>query len=70
MGWRWWKTFVFGPLHATLSNRGWGWNIGTSFFRFGVGPSGARYVLLRVPGAGIGFMKYLDAPCNDPRQAV
>jgi uncharacterized protein YegL len=61
-GWRWWKTFAFGPLHATLFNRGWGWNIGTSFLRFGVGPSGSRYVLLRVPGTGIGFMKYLGRP--------
>src|SRR5450631_216224 len=62
MGWRWWKTFAFGPLHTTLSSRGIGWNIGTSFLRFGVGPSGARYVLVRIPGTGIGFIKYLGRP--------
>jgi hypothetical protein len=62
MGWRLWKTFRFGPLHTTLSNRGVGWNIGTSFLRFGVGPSGARYVLMRIPGTGIGFIKYLGQP--------
>ncbi len=62
MGWRWWKTFRFGPLHTTLSSRGVGWNIGTSFLRFGVGPSGARYVLVWIPGTGIGFIKYLGQP--------
>src|SRR5258705_9892870 len=62
MGWYWWKTFRFGPLHTTLSSRGIGWNIGTSFLRFGIGPSGARYVLVRIPGTGIGFIKYLGQP--------
>jgi hypothetical protein len=38
MGWQLWKSFGFGPLRTTLSNRGIGWNIGTSFLRFGVGP--------------------------------
>ena len=62
MGWRWWKSFGFGPLRTTLSNRGIGWNIGTSFLRFGVGPSGAQYILVRIPGTGIGFIKYLGQP--------
>ena len=62
MGWHLWKTFRFGPLHTTLSNRGIGWNVGTSFLRFGIGPSGARYVLARIPGTGIGFIKYLGQP--------
>jgi hypothetical protein len=62
MGWHWWKTFGFGPLHTTLSSRGIGWNVGTSFLRFGIGPSGARYVLARIPGTGIGFIKYLGQP--------
>src|SRR5262245_49649565 len=62
MGWHWWKTFRFGPLHTTLSSRGIGWNIGTSFLRFGIGPSGARYILVRIPGTGIGFFKYLGQP--------
>ena len=38
-------------LRRTLSNRGIGWNIGTSFLRFGVGPSGAQYIFVRIPGA-------------------
>ena len=62
MAWRWWKSFEFGPLRTTLSNRGIGWNIGTSFLRFGVGPSGAQYILVRIPGTGIGFIKYLGQP--------
>jgi Protein of unknown function (DUF4236) len=66
MGWQWWKTFVFGPLHTTLSSRGIGWNIGTSFLRFGVGPSGARYVIVRIPGTGIGFIKYLGRALQRP----
>jgi hypothetical protein len=36
--------------------------MGTSFLRFGIGPSGARYVLVRIPGTGIGFIKYLGQP--------
>jgi hypothetical protein len=64
MGWRWWRTFRFGSLHTTLSSRGIGWNIGTSFLRFGIGPSGARYVLVRIPGIGIGFIKYLGQPSH------
>jgi hypothetical protein len=62
MGWRWWKAFRFGPLHATVSSRGIGWNIGTSFLRFGIGPAGACYVLVCIPGTGIGFIKYLGQP--------
>jgi hypothetical protein len=62
MGWRWWKSFGFGPLRTTLSSRGIGWSIGASIFRFGVGPSGARYILVRIPGTGIGFIKYLGRP--------
>src|ERR1700683_2032215 len=62
MGWRWWKSFGFGPLRMTLSNRGIGWNIGTSFLRLGVGPSGAQYILVRIPGTGIGFIKYFGQP--------
>lgn len=62
MGWHWWKTFRFGPLHTTVSSRGIGWNMGTSFLRFGIGPSGGRYVLVRIPGTGIGFIKYLGQP--------
>ena len=64
MGWRWWKTFRFGPLHTTLSSRGIGWNVGTSFFRFGVGLSGGRYVLVRIPRTGFGFIKYLGQPMS------
>jgi len=62
MGWRWWKSFGFGPLRTTLSNRGIGWSIGGSFLRFGVGPSGAQYILVRIPGTGISFIKYLGQP--------
>ncbi len=62
MGWRWWKSFGFGPLRTTLSSRGIGWSFGTSIFRFGVGPSGAQYILVRIPGTGIGFIKYLGHP--------
>lgn len=70
MGWRWWKTFYFGPLHATLSRRGIGWNIGTSFLRWGVGPSGNRYILVRIPGTGIGFIKYLGRTGQYGRQRL
>jgi Protein of unknown function (DUF4236) len=62
MSWRLWKSFGFGPLRTTLSNRGIGWSVGNSFFRFDVGPSGVQYILIRIPGTGIGFIKYLNYP--------
>ena|SRR5258706_9946365 len=60
MGWMWRKVFgLGGPFHATLSDRGWGWSIGLPFLRYGVGPSGAPYVSIGIPGTGLYFTKFL-----------
>ncbi|MGQ0677544.1 MAG: DUF4236 domain-containing protein [Rhodospirillales bacterium] len=59
MAWVWRKVFRFGPIRTTMSTRGWGWSIGLPFLRYGVGPSGARYVSIGIPGTGLYFTKFL-----------
>jgi hypothetical protein len=59
MVWLWRKVYQFGPLRATVSNRGVGWSIGLRFLRFGVGPGGTCYVSIGVPGTGLYFTKLL-----------
>jgi Protein of unknown function (DUF4236) len=59
MPWLWRKVFSFGPARVTLSNRGWGWSLGLPFLRYGIGPSGARYISIGLPGTGLYFTKIL-----------
>jgi len=59
MGWVWRKVFRFGPLRTTFSTRGWGWSVGIPFFRYGIGPSGGRYISIGIPGTGLYFTKFL-----------
>ena len=59
MPWIWRRVFRFGPMRTTLSNRGWGWSFGLPFLRYGIGPSGARYVSIGIPGTGLYFTKFL-----------
>ena len=59
MGWMWRKVYRFGPLRTTISNRGLGWSLGTPFLRYGIGPSGTRYISIGIPGTGLYFTKFL-----------
>src|SRR5262249_12087259 len=59
MPWLWRKVFRFGPMRATLSNRGLGSSLGIPFLRYGIGPSGTRYVSIGIPGTGLYFTKFL-----------
>jgi hypothetical protein len=58
MGWRFRKWYKRGPFRLTVSKRGLGYSIGTLPFRFGVTPSGERYVSITLPGTGISWIKY------------
>ena len=58
MGWRFRKWYKRGPFRLTVSKRGLGYSVGTLPFRFGVTPSGDRYVSFTVPGTGISWIKY------------
>src|SRR5262245_14080734 len=59
MTWVWRKVFRFGPFRTTLSTRGLGWSFGVPFLRYGIGPSGTRYISIGIPGTGLYFTKFL-----------
>jgi hypothetical protein len=59
MVWLWRKFYQFGPLRATLSNRGLGWSLGFRFLRYGIGPGGTRYLSIGIPGTGLYFTRLL-----------
>lgn len=57
--WRFRKVFGRGPFRWTLSKRGVGWSWGIPGLRYGVSPSGQRYVSFSIPGTGLYWIKYL-----------
>src|SRR6266498_3816837 len=59
MSWRWRKVFRSGPVTTTVSSKGVGWSIGRPGLRYGVSPTGRRYVSVGVPGLGLYLTKYL-----------
>ena len=66
MAWRWYKRFrLFGGANANLSNNGIGWSWGIGILRFGVSPSGRRWVSIGIPGTGFRYFKYLRSPPPD-----
>lgn len=48
--WRFRKVFGRGPFRWTLSKRGIGWSWGIPGLRYGVSPSGQRYISLSITG--------------------
>lgn len=59
MGLRFRKVFSGGPLRLILTRRGVGWSWGIPGLRYGVSPTGQRYVSVGFPGLGIYWIKYL-----------
>ena len=59
MGWRFRKSFAFGPFRTTLSQRGLGKSIGFFGFRFGVTADGRKYWSFGIRGTGLYYIKYL-----------
>jgi hypothetical protein len=66
MGWRFRKTFSRGPFRTTVSKRGIGWSWGIPGLRYGVSPSGRRYISASIPGTGFSWIKYLDGAGPGP----
>jgi hypothetical protein len=66
MGWRWRKTFSRGPFGTTVSKRGIGWSWGIPGLRYGVSPSGRRYVTVGIPGTGLSWIKHLGGGSPAP----
>jgi hypothetical protein len=60
MGWRFRKIFRSGPWRWTWTKKGVGWSWGIPGFRYGVSPTGQRYISVGIPGTGFYFIKYLD----------
>jgi uncharacterized protein YegL len=64
MSWRWRKVFRNGPINTTVSSKGVGWSIGVRGLRYGISPTGRRYVSVGIPGLGLYWTKYLAG--HDP----
>jgi hypothetical protein len=63
MAWHWNKSIpLFGGLRTNLSLNGIGWSWGLGFIRFGVSPSGRKWVSFGIPGTGFRYYKYLNSP--------
>ena len=58
MGWVFRKSFGRGPFRWTLSKRGVGWSVGIPGLRYGVSPSGQRYVSVGIPNTGLYWIKH------------
>jgi hypothetical protein len=67
MGWRWRKVFRSGPVTTTVTTKGVGWSIGIRGLRYGISPTGRRYISVGVPGTGLYWTKYLDG--RDPTKS-
>lgn len=65
MGWRFRKIWRLGPLRWSLSKRGIGWSIGLPGLRYGISPTGQRYVSIGLAGTGFYWIKYFG---RAPRQ--
>lgn len=62
MAWRWRKRLrLSGGANANLSNSGIGWSWGRGSIRFGISPSGRRWVSIGIPGTGFRYLKYLQS---------
>lgn len=58
MGWRFRKSFGFGPIRTTFSQGGVGKSIGFWGFRWGVTPDGKKYWSFGIRGSGFFYIKY------------
>lgn len=56
MGFRFRKSFNFGPFRTTLSKSGIGWSIGGRVFRYTVRADGKRQKTFSVPGTGLSLV--------------
>jgi uncharacterized protein YegL len=59
MSWQWRKVIRNGPVRTTVTAKGVGWSIGVPGLRYGISPTGRRYVSVGVPGLGLYWTKYL-----------
>jgi Mg-chelatase subunit ChlD len=60
VGWRWRKVFRTGPVTTTVTTKDIGWSIGIRGLRYGISPTGRRYISVGVPSTGLYWTNYLD----------
>ena len=58
MGFRFRKSFGFGPFRTNLSRKGLGSSFGFFGFRFGVTADGRKYWRFGIKGTGLYYIKY------------
>ena len=58
--WRFRKVINFGLFRTNISKTGVGYSFGLFGLRFGVSPSGKKYVSFGIPNTGLYFIKYLN----------
>lgn len=58
MGWRFRKSFGFGPFRTNLSRKGLGSSFGFFGIRFGVTADGRKYWSFGIKGTGLYYIKY------------
>lgn len=58
MGWRFRRSFGFGPFRTIFSQKGIGTSIGFLGFRFGINTEGKKYWSFGLPGTGLYYIKY------------
>jgi hypothetical protein len=58
MGWRFRKQFGSGGVRGSISKHGMGISWGIPGLRFGVSPTGRRFVSISIPGTGLYWIKY------------
>jgi hypothetical protein len=58
--WRFRKVINFGLFRTNISKNGVGYSYGLFGFRFGVSPSGKKYISFGIPNTGLYFIKYLN----------
>jgi len=67
MSWIFRKIFRLGPFRKTVSKGGVGISWGIPGFRFGISPSGRKFLSIGIPGTGLYFIKYFDSKSNSQK---
>ena len=55
-----------GPFRTTVSSRGVGWSVGIPGVRYGISPTGRRYISVGIPGTGLYGIQYLTPEPSPP----
>ncbi|WP_424666606.1 DUF4236 domain-containing protein [Candidatus Binatus sp.] len=60
MSWRFRKTYRSGPFRWNVTKNGIGWSWGLFGLRYGVSPTGHRFISFSLPGTGLYWIRYFN----------